>query len=82
MARRILFTLLVFALLVMPAAAAQRLTSRPAVSLLLTVVIGLAVTWAGLTAAYFSTYPIGFYVTTFAFAVYLLAIGTERLRRE
>jgi zinc/manganese transport system permease protein len=65
--------LLVFALLVMPAATAQRLTARPLASLVLTVVIGWAVTWAGLIAAYYSPYPIGFYVTSFAFAAYLAA---------
>jgi zinc/manganese transport system permease protein len=65
--------LLVFALLVMPAATAQRLTARPVASLVLTVVIGWAVTWAGLIAAYYSPYPIGFYVTSFAFAAYLAA---------
>src|SRR4029079_5282270 len=37
-------TLLVFALLVMPAATAQLLTARPVLSLALTVVIGLVVT--------------------------------------
>jgi zinc/manganese transport system permease protein len=69
--------LLVFALLVMPAATAQRITSRPAVGLALTVVIGWVVTWAGLTAAFYSPYPIGFYVTSFAFAAYLAAhLGT------
>jgi zinc/manganese transport system permease protein len=74
--------LLVFALLVMPAATAQRLTPRPAVGLVLTVVIGWAVTWAGLTAAYYSPYPIGFYVTSFAFGAYLAAhLGTAARRR-
>lgn len=63
--------LLVFALLVMPAAAAVRLTARPLRSLMITVVIGWLVTWSGLVAAYYSPYPIGFYVTTFAFAAYL-----------
>ena len=65
--------LLVFALLVMPAATAQRLTARPLASLVLTVGIGWAVTWAGLIATYYSPYPIGFYVTSFAFAAYLAA---------
>jgi zinc/manganese transport system permease protein len=65
--------LLVFALLVMPAAAAQQLTARPVWSLVLAVVLGLVVTWAGLAAAYFSSYPVGFYVTTFGFAAYGLA---------
>jgi zinc/manganese transport system permease protein len=74
--------LLVFALLVMPAATARRLTSRPAAGLLLTVVTGWLVTWAGLTAAFYSPYPIGFYVTSFAFAAYLAAhLGTALRHR-
>lgn len=78
--------LLVFALLVMPAATARRLTPRPLASMALTVVTGCLVTWAGLTAAYFSPYPIGFYVTSFAFAAYLAAhlaaAARYRLRRR
>ncbi len=69
--------LLVFALLVMPAAAAQQLTARPLASLALTVVIGVGVTWLALGVAYFSVYPVGFYVTTFGFAAYLLASGAR-----
>jgi zinc/manganese transport system permease protein len=65
--------LLVFALLVMPAAAAQQLTARPVWSLAVTVAIGVVVTWLALAVAYFSVYPVGFYVTTFGFAAYLLA---------
>ncbi len=65
--------LLVFALLVTPAAAAQQLTVRPLRGLLLTIAIGLAVTWLGLALAYFSIYPVGFYVTSLAFAAYVVA---------
>jgi zinc/manganese transport system permease protein len=72
-------TLLVFALLVMPPATAQLLTARPALSLGLTVGIGLAVTWLGLAVAYFTPYPLGFFVTTFAFAAY---IGAALARRH
>jgi zinc/manganese transport system permease protein len=68
-------SLLVFALLVAPAAAASRLTARPALGLLLSVVIALAVTWLGEGIAFFSPYPIGFWVTTLAFAAFLLAAG-------
>ncbi|WP_019065306.1 metal ABC transporter permease [Streptomyces prunicolor] len=78
-ASQITGTLLVFALLVMPAAAAQQLTARPAASLALSVLIAVAVTWTGLIAAYYSPYPIGFYVTTFAFAVYVLARAARTL---
>jgi zinc/manganese transport system permease protein len=33
----------------------------------------LVVTWLGLITAYYTPYPIGFYVSTFAFAGYVLA---------
>ena len=65
--------LLVFALLVAPPAAAQALTPRPGLSLLLSVVFALAVTWLGLGISYFSIYPLGFFVTSFAFGLYVLA---------
>jgi zinc/manganese transport system permease protein len=68
-------SLLVFALLVAPAATAVRLTARPAVGVSLSVVIAVSVTWLGEGVAYFSPYPIGFWVTTVAFAAFLLASG-------
>jgi zinc/manganese transport system permease protein len=64
--------LLVFALLVTPAATAHQLTSRPGRGLALSVAIALAVTWLGLAMAYFSIYPVGFYVTSLSFALYIL----------
>jgi zinc/manganese transport system permease protein len=78
-ASQITGSLLVFALLVAPAAAASRLTARPAAGLLLSVVIALAVTWLGEAIAYFSPYPIGFWVTTLAFGVFLVASGYRSL---
>ena len=80
-ASQITGTLLVFALLVMPAATAQALTARPALSLGLSVAIAIAVTWLGLGVAYFSVYPIGFFVTTIAFVPYVLAQLLHRGRR-
>ncbi|MDP9101874.1 MAG: metal ABC transporter permease [Actinomycetota bacterium] len=75
-------SLLVFTLLVVPAAAAQALTARPVMSLLLTVLIGVGVTWLALFAGYFSSYPLGFLLTTLAFAVFLLAAGLARVRHR
>lgn len=66
-------SLLVFALLVAPAATAARLTARPAVGAALSVLIALVVTWVGEGIAFFSPYPIGFWVTTLAFGAFLLA---------
>jgi zinc/manganese transport system permease protein len=71
--------LLVFALLVMPAASAQHLTARPALSFWLTIAFALLITWFGLAVAYFSIYPVGFYVTTFGMAVFVLSRVTGSL---
>lgn len=64
--------LLVFALLVAPPAAAQQITMRPGAGLVLSVAFGLLIAWLGLGVAYFSPYPVGFWMTTFAFGLYLL----------
>jgi zinc/manganese transport system permease protein len=63
--------LLVFALLVTPAATSQQLTARPALGLGLSVLIAFAVTWLGLGIAYFSPYPVGFWVTSLSFGLYV-----------
>jgi zinc/manganese transport system permease protein len=65
--------LLVFALLVAPPATAQLITPRIAPSLLLSVVLGVLITWLGLALAYFYGYPVGFYITTVAFVAYVVA---------
>jgi zinc/manganese transport system permease protein len=72
--------LLVFALLVAPPATAQTLTPRPGRSLVLSVVFALLVTWAGLAVSYFSIYPLGFFVTTFAFSLYAFARLARHVR--
>jgi len=71
--------LLVFALLVAPAAAAQRITMRPGAGLLLSIAFALVIAWLGLGVAYFSPYPVGFWMTTFAFALYV-AVRVVRAR--
>jgi zinc/manganese transport system permease protein len=72
--------LLVFALLVTPAATAQQITARAGPGLALAVVLALAVTWLGLGIAYFSPYPVGFWVTTLSFGLYLVVrVAARRL---
>jgi zinc/manganese transport system permease protein len=63
--------LLVFALLVTPPATAQQITARPGPGLALSVALALAVTWLGLGIAYFSPYPVGFWVTSLSFGLYV-----------
>ena len=62
--------LLVFALLVLPPATAQLLTFRPGRSLALSVGLALVTVWTALFVAYYSPYPIGFWLTTIAFGLY------------
>jgi len=64
--------LLIFALLVTPAAVAQQLTVRPASGIALSVALALCFTWAALAVAYYAPYPVGFFLTGFAFGTYLL----------
>jgi zinc/manganese transport system permease protein len=72
--------LLVFALLVAPAAAAQQVTLKPLAGLVLTVVLALITIWLGLAIAYFSIYPVGFYVSTIGFVIYVLTRVIARRR--
>ncbi|WP_019931330.1 metal ABC transporter permease [Nocardia sp. BMG111209] len=72
--------LLVFALLVAPPAAAHRLTTRPGPGIACSVAIALTVTWLGLSCAFFSSYPIGFWVSTFAFTAHLASTGLAACR--
>ena len=52
-------------------AAAQQLTARPGLAFPLTIALSLVFVWAGLAIAYFSLYPVGFFVTSLAFGTYL-----------
>ena len=72
-------SMLVFALLVAPAAAATRLTARPAIGLALSIMLALLITWIGEAIAFFSPYPIGFWVTTLGFATFLLATAYRHI---
>lgn len=64
--------LLIFALLVAPAATAQRLTSRPGVAIVISIGLSLLFTWLGLAIAYFAPYAVvGFYITSLAFGTYV-----------
>src|SRR5438270_7351110 len=65
--------LLIFALIVAPAAIAERFTTRPSRGQLLSAILAVLFTWAGLTVAYYIPYPVGFFITTIAFTSYILA---------
>ncbi|MGH2494845.1 MAG: metal ABC transporter permease [Ktedonobacteraceae bacterium] len=72
--------LLVFALIVTPAASARRLVTRPYVALFLSAALALGITWAGLTMAFYLSYPVSFDISAFGFVVYLVVLVYQRVR--
>ncbi len=74
--------LLVLALLIAPAAAAQRLTHRPLTSLILAVALSLIIIWGGLTLAFIGPgrqLPVGFFIAALAALFYFGSLPLKRL---
>ncbi len=71
---QIVGVLLVFALMVGPAAAAQRLTGAVATGVLLSALLALAEAWLGITLAYYTDWPCSFWITALSAIVYLLTV--------
>lgn len=76
---QIVGVLLVFALMVGPAAAAQRLTARFWPGIMLSALLGLGEAWFGLMLAYATDWPASFWITALSGAIYLLAILAANL---
>jgi len=73
--------LLIFSLMVAPAATAQLLAKRPGRVIIISVVIALIATWLGLFIAFFEPYPVSFFITTIVFVFYLFVrFITPRIR--
>jgi zinc/manganese transport system permease protein len=64
--------LLIFSLMVTPAATAQYVARRPQRAIIISVAIALATTWSGLFIAFYTPYPVSFFITAEAFGLYLL----------
>ena len=70
--------LLVFALMVTPAATAQNLTSRPWLALALSAALALGALWSGVVLAFALPYPASFFITSVAFGCYLASSAVRR----
>lgn len=75
---QIVGVLLVFTLMVCPAAAAQRLTSRFGLGVLLSMILALAQAWIGIALAYYTDWPCSFWITALSALIYLLTIVPVR----
>jgi zinc/manganese transport system permease protein len=72
--------LLVFALLITPAASIQKVVTRPFVGLILSAVLALFITWLGLTIAFYLSYPVSFDISVVGFVIYLVTLSMQRIR--
>lgn len=63
--------LLIFSLLVVPGAIAERLCPTPGRAIGLCVVSSLVFVWGGLAVTYYTKFPVGFLITAFAFVAYI-----------
>jgi zinc/manganese transport system permease protein len=72
--------LLIFALIVTPAAIAVRFTCRPPIAILIGIALALLFTWLGLAIAYYSPHPVSFFITSLAFATYVGVRLSEPIR--
>ena len=73
--------LLLFALLITPAAIARRLVIQPFAGMALSALLSLLFTWAGITLAYYFPYPVSFCLTALIFVTYVAVVAVQRLHR-
>lgn len=77
--------LLVFALLLLPAAIAQQVTNRPYAALALAAGLAITMTWLGIAIGFFTGYPSSVCISLLAFVSYVAVVGSntvgQRLRK-
>ena len=74
--------LLMFALMIGPAAAARSFTRRPGYAVALATGIALVTVWAGIALSYRTNWPLGFFVGVIAAGFFLLGQGWTAARRR
>jgi zinc/manganese transport system permease protein len=75
---QIVGVLLVFTLMVGPAAAAQNLTSRLGFGIAAAATLSLLQAWLGITLAYYTDWPTSFWITALSALVYVLSLPGRR----
>ena len=70
--------LLVFTLMVGPAAAARNLSRRLGAAVALSAALALVEAWGGLTLAFYTDWPASFWITALSGAVFFGAMAARR----
>jgi zinc/manganese transport system permease protein len=74
---QVIGVLLIFALMVTPAATAVRLTKRPLTAVIVSVTVAVFSIWSGLFISWYEPYPPSFFIVSVAFGLYLaVRVGT------
>lgn len=81
MAVPVVGSLLIFSLLISPAAAARSFTNKPLLAMGLSVLIALATVWTAIAVSYQTNLPIGFFVGTIGALTYAIGRGWSAWRR-
>jgi zinc/manganese transport system permease protein len=71
--------LLIFALLLLPAAVVQQLTTRPFAGVGFAVMLAVLITWLGIAIGFYTGYPSSACVSLLAFLVYAAIVGGRAL---
>jgi len=71
MSVQVVGVLLIFTLLVGPAATANRIVSSPLWAIVIAIILGLCYTWLSIILAANGTWPVSFYIAALSFGVYL-----------
>ena len=71
--------LLVFALLIAPAATAQHITNKPIKAIIISVILGLVFAWAGLLLGLFFHVPVSFFIAATAAISYLIIVPLHHM---
>jgi zinc/manganese transport system permease protein len=74
--------LLVFALLLLPAAIAHQVTSRPSAGLALAAGLAIAMTWLGIAIGFYTGYPGSVCISLLAFVSYVAVVGSSHVGRR
>ena len=72
--------LLIFSLMITPAAIAHLFTKRPKQGIMISIFIALIATWLGLFISFYEPYPVSFFITSIVFVLYIITLIFQRIK--
>src|SRR5271157_6285019 len=72
--------LLIFSLMITPAAIAHLFAKRPQKGIMISIFIALIATWLGLFISFYEPYPVSFFITSIVFVLYIITLIFQRIK--